>query len=153
MKTSYDDTRQHLLDTGYRIMAVKGFSGVGLNEILQTAGVPKGSFYHYFTGWAAYTRELISYWRQDRTVRIIDVIRDSLLLFSEALTATGDRFGIYGFSSLRRQRVRFHLLKDFNQRYDAMARGRIVAIKPGFYTRMGTAIRQAASILAEQPAG
>lgn len=48
MKPSYDDTRQHLLDTGYRIMAVKGFSGVGLNEILQTAGVPKGSFYHYF---------------------------------------------------------------------------------------------------------
>ncbi|MBO7961406.1 TetR/AcrR family transcriptional regulator [Pseudomonas aeruginosa] len=48
MKPSYDDPRQHLLDTGYRIMAVKGFSGVGLNEILQSAGVPKGSFYHYF---------------------------------------------------------------------------------------------------------
>lgn len=85
--------------------------------------------------------------------RVIDVIRDSLLLFSEALTATGDRFGIYGFSSLRRQRIRFHLLKDFNQRYDGLARGRILAIKPGFYTRMGAAIRQAASILAEQPAG
>lgn len=85
--------------------------------------------------------------------RIIDVIRDSLLLFSEALTATGDRFGIYGFSSLRRQRIRFHLLKDFNQRYDALARGRILAIKPGFYTRMGAAIRQAAGILAEQAAG
>ena len=85
--------------------------------------------------------------------RIIDVIRDSLLLFSEALTATGDRFGIYGFSSLRRQRIRFHLLKDFNQRYDGLTRGRILAIKPGFYTRMGAAIRQAASILAEQPAG
>lgn len=85
--------------------------------------------------------------------RVIDVIRDSLLLFSEALTATGDRFGIYGFSSLRRQRIRFHLLKDFNQRYDGLARGRILAIKPGFYTRMGAAIRQAASILAEQSAG
>ncbi len=48
MKTSYDDTRQHLLDTGHQIMAAKGFSGVGLNEILRTAGVPKGSFYHYF---------------------------------------------------------------------------------------------------------
>lgn len=48
MKSAYDDTRQHLLDTGHRIMAGKGFSGVGLNEILQTAGVPKGSFYHYF---------------------------------------------------------------------------------------------------------
>lgn len=86
------------------------------------------------------------------THRIVDVVRDSLLLFSEALTATGDRFGIYGFSSLRRQNIRFHLLKDFNQRYDAAARGRILAIKPGFYTRMGAALRQAAAILAEQPA-
>jgi nitric oxide reductase NorD protein len=87
------------------------------------------------------------------THRIIDVIRDSLLLFSEALTATGDRFGIYGFSSLRRQNIRFHLLKDFNRRYDAAARGRILALKPGYYTRMGAAIRQSASILAEQAAG
>lgn len=84
--------------------------------------------------------------------RIVDVIRDSLLLFSEALTATGDRFGIYGFSSLRRQNIRFHLLKDFGKRYDAAARGRILAIKPGYYTRMGAAIRQSAKILAEQPA-
>ncbi|WP_265947908.1 nitric oxide reductase activation protein NorD [Dechloromonas sp. A34] len=85
--------------------------------------------------------------------RIVDVIRDSLLLFSEALSATGDRFGIYGFSSLRRQNIRFHLLKDFNGKYDAAARARILAIKPGFYTRMGAAIRQSASILYEQSAG
>lgn len=42
------DTRQHILDTGGRIISEKGFSGVGLQEILSTAGVPKGSFYHYF---------------------------------------------------------------------------------------------------------
>jgi len=46
--TSYSDTRQHLLDTGHRVIAGKGFCGVGLSEILNTAGVPKGSFYHYF---------------------------------------------------------------------------------------------------------
>ncbi|MBK8917028.1 MAG: VWA domain-containing protein [Betaproteobacteria bacterium] len=85
--------------------------------------------------------------------RIVDVIRDSLLLFAEALSATGDRFGIYGFSSLRRQNIRFHLLKDFASRYDGLARGRILAIKPGYYTRMGAALRQASSILAEQAAG
>lgn len=84
--------------------------------------------------------------------RIVDVIRDSLLLFSEALSTTGDRFGIYGFSSLRRKNIRFHLLKDFNGRYDAAARARIMAIKPGFYTRMGAALRQSSSILCEQPA-
>lgn len=85
--------------------------------------------------------------------RIVDVIRDSLLLFAEAMTATGDRFGIYGFSSLRRQNIRFHLFKDFSARYDALARGRILALKPGYYTRMGAALRQASTILAEQAAG
>lgn len=48
MKTSYGNTRQHLLEIGHQIMAAKGFSSVGLNEILTAAGVPKGSFYHYF---------------------------------------------------------------------------------------------------------
>lgn len=90
-------------------------------------------------------------WISD-THRIIDVIRESLLLFAEAMSATGDRFGLYGFSSLRRQNVRFHLVKDFAQPYDARARGRILALKPGYYTRMGAALRQASRILAEQPA-
>lgn len=42
------DVRQSILETGQRIMAGKGYSAVGLNEILAGAGVPKGSFYHYF---------------------------------------------------------------------------------------------------------
>lgn len=84
--------------------------------------------------------------------RVIDVIRDSLFLFAEAMSATRDRFGLYGFSSVKRQHVRFQLLKDFSERYDATVRGRIAAIKPGFYTRMGAAIRHSTAILKEQPA-
>ncbi|WP_028450541.1 TetR/AcrR family transcriptional regulator [Chitinibacter tainanensis] len=48
MKTSTDDTRSHLLATAEQIILHKGFAATGLAEILQTAGVPKGSFYHYF---------------------------------------------------------------------------------------------------------
>jgi len=83
--------------------------------------------------------------------RVIDVIRDSLFLFSEALSATGDRFAMYGFSSLKRGNVRFNRLKSFDERYDSLARGRIQAIKPGYYTRMGAAIRQSSALLAAQP--
>lgn len=85
--------------------------------------------------------------------RVIDVIRDSLYLFAEALDATGDRFGLYGFSSRKRDPVRMHLLKSFDERYGGAVRGRIQAIKPGYYTRMGAAIRHATNLLAEQPAG
>ncbi len=42
------DMRQHILDTAKPIILGKGFSAVGLNEILRAADVPKGSFYHYF---------------------------------------------------------------------------------------------------------
>lgn len=46
--TKPGDTRQQILDTAKDIILGKGFAAVGLNEILSTAGVPKGSFYHYF---------------------------------------------------------------------------------------------------------
>ncbi len=42
------EVREHILAVGQRIMAGKGFSAVGLTEILTSAGVPKGSFYYYF---------------------------------------------------------------------------------------------------------
>ena len=84
--------------------------------------------------------------------RVIDVIRDSLFLFGESLAATGDRFGIYGFSSRRRDPVRVHVLKGFDERYGGPVRGRIQAIRPGYYTRMGAAVRYGTQLLAAQPA-
>ncbi len=86
----------------------------------------------------------------DDNNRVIDVVRDSMLLFGEALHAVGDNFAMYGFSSVRRSHIRFSLLKNFKEKYDNTIRGRIQAIRPGFYTRMGAAIRQATKILAEQ---
>jgi nitric oxide reductase NorD protein len=82
--------------------------------------------------------------------RVIDVIRDSLFLFSEALAATGDRFSLYGFSSRRRSHVRFHTLKTFGENYSPEVKGRIQAIKPGYYTRMGAAIRYSTQLLSKE---
>ena len=82
--------------------------------------------------------------------RVIDVIRDSLFLFSEAMSATGDRFALYGFSSRRRSHVRYHTLKAFDECYTALVKGRIQALKPGYYTRMGAAIRYSTQILCRE---
>ncbi len=59
MNTRHDNTRQHILDTGLRIFAGKGFTSVGLNELLKTSGVPKGSFYHYFESKEQYGQALL----------------------------------------------------------------------------------------------
>lgn len=84
--------------------------------------------------------------------RVIDVVRDALFLFSEALDTTGDRFALHGFSSRNRNHVRFYSIKKFDEAYNREIRGRIDVIKPGYYTRMGTAIRYATSLLAKESA-
>lgn len=86
-----------------------------------------------------------------QTARVIDVIRDALYVFGEALSASGDPFEMLGFSSVRRHNVRIQHLKGFEQPWNAAARDRVGAIKPGYYTRMGAAIRLATERLGERP--
>lgn len=83
-------------------------------------------------------------------IRVIDMIKDSLLVFSEALTKLEDKFSIYAFSSLKNTKVRFHIIKNFKEKYSNIIRGRINEIKPGYYTRLGAAIRQSTKILEKQ---
>ena len=48
-KQQNQHVREHILVTGQRIMAGKGFSAVRLTEILEESDIPKGSFYYYFS--------------------------------------------------------------------------------------------------------
>jgi TetR/AcrR family transcriptional repressor of nem operon len=59
MQIDQSPAKNHILDCGARLIASKGFVGVGLSEILNTAGVPKGSFYHYFKSKERFGEELL----------------------------------------------------------------------------------------------
>lgn len=41
-------TKQHLLELGVRLLLKHGYADLGVAELLEQAGVPKGSFYHHF---------------------------------------------------------------------------------------------------------
>lgn len=47
-------TRERLIERGIQIFTEKGFNNTGLDEILKSENVPKGSFYHYFKNKAQY---------------------------------------------------------------------------------------------------
>ncbi len=83
-------------------------------------------------------------------VRIIDVIKDGLMVFSEALEKLNDKFAIYSFSSLQNKKVYFNIIKNFNDKYSDLIRGRIDSMQPQYYTRLGAAIRESAKILDRQ---
>ena len=55
----FRDTRETLITVGLSVLTEKGYSSTGIDEILRKAGVPKGSFYHYFDNKEAFGRILI----------------------------------------------------------------------------------------------
>ena len=83
-------------------------------------------------------------------IRIIDVIKDGLMVFSEAMEKLNDKFAIYSFSSLQNKKVYFNIIKNFKDKYDNLIRGRIDSMQPYYYTRLGAAIRESAKILDKQ---
>ncbi|NMM04108.1 TetR/AcrR family transcriptional regulator [Paraburkholderia sp. RP-4-7] len=86
MGASHPHIRRHILDAGRTLIARKGFVAVGLNEILSTAEIPKGSFYHYFGSKEALGSELLQQYIADYNARLTELFsqpglsgRDKLL--------------------------------------------------------------------------
>ena len=73
--TAPSDTRAHLLAIGYQLIAQKGFTAVGIKQILDTAGVPKGSFYHYFASKEAFGEAIIEHYFDNYKNRVLESAR------------------------------------------------------------------------------
>jgi TetR/AcrR family transcriptional repressor of nem operon len=105
--------RTHILDTAQRIVGSKGFSSVGINEILEAAGVPKGSFYYYFS-----SKELFG------TALLEHYFSNYLSEIDEFLTATGrtarDRLAAY-----------WKYFRVNQELHDAEGNGKCLAVKLG----------------------
>jgi TetR/AcrR family transcriptional repressor of nem operon len=70
MKLKNSDIRQHILDTAKPIILGKGFSAVGLNELLRAAEVPKGSFYYYFKSKESFGEALLDSYFESYQIRL-----------------------------------------------------------------------------------
>ncbi|MDR6350502.1 MULTISPECIES: TetR/AcrR family transcriptional regulator [Pantoea] len=80
-----NEIRDHILATGQRIMAGKGFSAVGLNEILTDAGVPKGSFYHYFSSKEAFGVDMLARYFDDYLAELDATLSEPGLTMAQRL--------------------------------------------------------------------
>ncbi len=74
-------------------------------------------------------------------------LKESLILMTEAMEVLGDRYGIYGFSGMRRSRCELFHVKHLSEPYGEQVKERISSIAPSEYTRMGPPIRHATSLL------
>jgi len=81
---------------------------------------------------------------------VLQLAREATTLLAWALDGLGDPFAIHGFSSDGRHDVQYYRFKDFEQPYDDTVKTRLAGMRGGLSTRMGGALRHAASMLARQ---
>lgn len=81
---------------------------------------------------------------------VIDTARHALAALAAGIGSAGDRLAIWGFSSLRRDRVFLTRAKTFDEPMGPAVTARIGGFRPGHYTRLGAAIRHASAMLAEE---
>ncbi|MCL2340113.1 MAG: VWA domain-containing protein, partial [Proteobacteria bacterium] len=83
---------------------------------------------------------------------ILELSQEAAALLAMAIESLNDSFAIAGFHSNTRHEVRYLHIKGFSERWDAAAKGRLAAVRAGWSTRMGAALRHAGAALAQRPA-
>ena len=88
-------TREHLLEVGLKQLRLTGYTATGVKDILDLAGIPKGSFYHYFPSKEAFAGDLISRYADTESERVRRILDNStapplkrLRSYFEELSAT-----------------------------------------------------------------
>lgn len=82
-----NETKQLLLEVGIKAILEKSYHSVGLQEILNRAGVPKGSFYYYFNSKEDYLIAIIEYYGKRYGERYFPVLFDEKKSFRERIIA------------------------------------------------------------------
>lgn len=83
---------------------------------------------------------------------ILELSQEAVSLLGWAVGQLGDPFAIAGFHSNTRHDVRYLHIKGFSEGWDDTVKARLAAMRAGWSTRMGAALRHAAHTLKARPA-
>lgn len=91
-----ESTREHLLRAGVEAFRIGGYAATGLGPLLRRAGVPKGSFYHFFPSKEAFAREVLAAYadagHERRVAHLADASRPPLLRLRNYFEDLADGF-------------------------------------------------------------
>ncbi len=73
------DKRELILAKGSQVMTRRGYHGTGVLEIVQAAGIPKGSFYHYFASKEDFALQALTFTYQPRLERYAQALSNPAL--------------------------------------------------------------------------
>jgi AcrR family transcriptional regulator len=72
----YAERRNEILDAAQRLIYTKGYEQMAIQDLLNTLGISKGAFYHYFDSKQALLEALIERIRQEAEQIILPIVQD-----------------------------------------------------------------------------
>lgn len=82
--TDLEETKQRILEAGLQLLQERGYNATGIQEIANSAGIPKGSFYNYFANKEAFGAAAIRYYA--------DLHLENWMLLLQDATEKGDSY-------------------------------------------------------------
>lgn len=73
----YAESKSRLLDIGIELIRQQGFSGIGINDVLKAANIPRGSFYHYFDSKETFGLEVAQHYHDQQLSSARGILGDS----------------------------------------------------------------------------
>ncbi|SDN78609.1 TetR/AcrR family transcriptional regulator [Vreelandella arcis] len=70
-------TREKLIETGAELIGQHGYNATGINTVLKTCGVPKGSFYHYFSSKEEFGLAVIEQFSDIYDAQLAELLEDT----------------------------------------------------------------------------
>ena len=70
------DTKAEILSIGTEMISLQGYNATGIDAVLKRAGVPKGSFYHYFGSKEEFGLEVIERFAKRYDMRLDTFLND-----------------------------------------------------------------------------
>ena len=121
-----NDTYEQLLCSGGLLLSEKNINAVGMAEILDHAGVTRGSFYHFFGSKQAFVIKVISisenlfssdvkYLRADTLGEFLTALKEALVNYLECKTKLGYIYGINAPVAARYPAIRVALESYMNR--------------------------------------
>ncbi len=137
------EVRQRLMRAGLEHLTERGYSAVGLNEILAMADAPKGCFYHYFRGKDDFAAQLIDAYDAYFTGRLKRCFGDPAL---SPLRQLRDFIAAAERGMAKHHYRRGCLIGNLGQEMGALPevlRARLIAVLEGWQARTADCLRAA----------
>jgi TetR/AcrR family transcriptional regulator, transcriptional repressor for nem operon len=133
--------KSNILEAGTALLWQNGYSGTGIQEITQAAGVPKGSFYNHFASKELLALEAIDAYERASADSLIPLHNDSLAPYERLLSYFDSQIATVASMGYRRGCLLGNLALEMAD-HSELIRQRVLDAFHGWATQLEPVIAQ-----------